>query len=105
MSDCIDDFLVQVGLHQGSILSPLLFITVLENDLNKLGQDVQKKCFMLMTWHYADEEMKGRLEAWKGACESNGLTVKVMKTKMMIRKENTKNATVEGKFHCVVSSV
>ena len=25
-----DDFLVQVGLHQGSVLSPLLFIIVLE---------------------------------------------------------------------------
>ena len=42
-----DDFLIQLGLHQDSVLSPLLFIIVLE----ELGQDIQKNCFILMTWH------------------------------------------------------
>ena len=43
------DFLVQVGLNQGSVLSPLLFIIVLEVYLEKLGQDVRNSCFMFMT--------------------------------------------------------
>ena len=45
-----NDFLVQLGLHQGSILSP--YGVIYHNiHLEKLGQDVQKNCFMLMTLH------------------------------------------------------
>ena len=34
------DFLVQVGLHQGSVLSPLLFIIVLE----ALSREIRSEC-------------------------------------------------------------
>ena len=46
-----DDFLVNVGLHQGSVLTLLLFVIVLEHYLDKLGQDAHENCFMLITWH------------------------------------------------------
>ena len=35
-----DDFLVKVGLHQGSVLSPLLFIIVLE----ALSREIRSGC-------------------------------------------------------------
>ena len=44
-----DDFLVQVGLHQASVLCYLLLCC--RYCLEKLGQDVQKNCSMLMIWH------------------------------------------------------
>ena len=60
--------------------------------MEKLGHDVQKNCFMLMTWHLLISEipegLKGRLEALKGSLESKGLRVNVTKTKTMISGEN-----------------
>ena len=60
--------------------------------MEKLGQDVQKKLLMLMTWHLliskTPEGLKGRLEALKGSLESKGLRVNVTKTKTMISGEN-----------------
>ena len=45
-----DDFLVQLGLYQGSILSP--YGVIYHNThLEKLGQDVQKNYFVLMMLH------------------------------------------------------
>ena len=46
---CSDDFSVKVGLHQGSVLSPLLFIIVLE----ALSKDFRTGC----PWEllYADD--------------------------------------------------
>ena len=48
------------------------------------------------------KNLKGRVEAWKGALESKGLTVNVKKTTMMISSENAGNATIAGKFPCAV---
>ena len=48
------------------------------------------------------EDLKGRLEAWKGAFESKRLRVHFKKTKMMISSENAEKVAVEVKFHCAV---
>ena len=70
-----DDFLVQLGLHQGSILSPLLFVIVLE----VLSREISSECPEELL--YADEftlfskaleYLKERLEVWKGQCSQNG---------------------------------
>ena len=57
-----EEFEVKVGVHQGSILSPLLFIIVLESL----------------------EECVRRLLTWKEAMEKKGLRVNAGKTKIMI---------------------
>ena len=71
-----DDFLVKVGLHQGSVLSPLLFIIVLE----ALSREIRSGCPEELL--YADdlalvsETLAGlieKLESWKSAMESKGL--------------------------------
>ena len=99
-----DDFLVQVRLHQGSVLHPLLFVIVLD----VLSREVRSGCPEVLV-HADDfalvsetlEDLKGRLGAWKRALESKWLRVNVKKTKM-ISSENSGKVTIEGKFPCAV---
>ena len=80
-------FEVKVGVHQGSVLSPLLFIIVLEALSREFRSGVP--------WEdlYADdlviiaeslEECVRKLLTWKEAMEKKGLRVNAGKTKIMI---------------------
>ena len=82
-----EEFEVKVGVHQGSVLSPLLFIIVLEALSGEFCSGVP--------WEdlYADdlviiaeslEECVRRLLTWKEAMEKKGLRVNAGKTKIMI---------------------
>ena len=79
-----EEFEVKVGVHQGSVLSPLLFIIVLEALSREFRSGVP--------WEdlYADdlviiaeslEECVRRLLTWKEAMEKKGLRVNAGKTK------------------------
>ena len=81
------EFEVKVGVHQGSVLSPLLFIIVLEALSREFRAGVP--------WEdlYADdlviiadslEQCVRRLLIWKEAMEKKGLRVNAGKTKVMI---------------------
>ena len=91
LTNCFSVFHHFLGLVL-KLLSLLLFtiyLKTLERYLEKLVQDVQKNCFMLMTWVYGFmllawvnetlEGLKGTLEAWKEALESKGLRVYMLK--------------------------
>ena len=80
-----EEFEVKVGVHQGSVLSLLLFIIVLEALSREFRSGVP--------WEdlYADviiaeslEECVRRLLTWKEAMEKKGLRVNAGKTKIMI---------------------
>lgn len=97
-------FDVQVGLHQGSALSPLLFIVVLEM--------ISKEIRGGLPWEilYADDlvlmaenvdELKEKLSAWKYAMERKGLKVNVGKTKVLWKGEEA-DIIESGKFPCAV---
>jgi hypothetical protein len=86
-----DEFQVKVGVHQGSVLSPLLFIIVLE----ALSREFRSGC----PWEllYADdlaivdkslEALTERLSSWKAGMEGKGLRVNMKKTKVMITGPN-----------------
>ena len=79
-------FSVKVGVHQGSVLSPLLFIMVMD----VLTEDVRDGSLMELL--YADililceESLNGVMEKygrWKNAVEGKGVSVNVDKTKGM----------------------
>ena len=90
-------FEVNIDVHQGSVLSPLLFTIVLEA--------LSKEFRMGLPWElfYADDlviiaasksELMERIELWKKGMEGKGLRVNVKKTKVLkccvaadIRKE------------------
>ena len=98
-------FGVKVGVHQGSVLSPLLFIMVLEA--------LSRECRKGLPWEllYADdlviiaesaEELERRFTTWKESIESKGLRVNLGKTKVMISGVNRGAALPEGKYPCGV---
>ncbi|XP_057314191.1 uncharacterized protein LOC130655450 [Hydractinia symbiolongicarpus] len=100
-----DEFSVNVGVHQGSVLSPLLFILVLE----ALSMEFRTGC----PWEllYADdlvliaesmEELVEKFEKWKKGLEEKGLKVNTAKSKVMISSITAKCDLVVGKWPCGV---
>ena len=99
------EFEVKVGVHQGSVLSPLLFIIVLESLSRKFRAGVP--------WEdlYADdlvitadslEECTRRLLILKEAMEKKGLRVNAGKTKVMICGIGLDLLQSSGKYPCAV---
>ena len=99
-----EEFEVKVGVHQGSVLSPLLFIIVLEALSREFRSGVP--------WEdlYADdliiaeslEECVRRLLTWKEAMEKKGLRVNTGKTKIMICCMGLDLLQSSGEFPCAV---
>ena len=100
-----EEFSVKVGVHQGSVLSPLLFIMVLE----ALSIEFRTGC----PWEllYADdlvlvaetmEELVGKFEKWKTGLEDKGLRVNAAKTKVMISSSEVRSGFEVGRWPCGV---
>ena len=100
-----EEFEVKVGVHQGSVLGPLLFIIVLEALSREFRSGVP--------WEdlYADdlaiiaeslEECVRRLLTWKEAMEKKGLRVNVGRTKIMICCTGLDLMQSSGEFPCAV---
>ena len=100
-----DELKVKVGLHQGAVLSPLLFIILLE------ASSPEFRCKVPWEDLYADdlviiaesmEECVRRLLTWKGAMEEKGLRVNAGKTKIMICGTRLDLLKSSGEFPCAV---
>jgi hypothetical protein len=99
------EFEVKVGVHQGSVLSPLLFIIVLE----ALSKEFREG----LPWEllYADDlallaeskaELLVKIERWKEGMERKGLRVNMGKTKIMKCQLSSVQAEDSGKWPCGV---
>ena len=100
-----EEFEVKVGVHQGSVLSPLLFIIVLEALSREFRSGVPWKDL------YADdlviiakslEECVRRLLTWKEAMEKKGLRVNEGKTKILICGTGLDLLQSSGEFPCAI---
>ena len=100
-----EEFGAGVGVHQGSVLSPLLFIIVLE----ALSRVFRTGC----PWEllYADdlmisaesmEELLMKVQTWKTEMEKKGLRVNMGKTKIMESGINLDVLKKSGKYPCGV---
>ena len=100
-----EEFGVGVGVQQGSVLSPLLFIIVLE----ALSREFRTGC----PWEllYADdlmisaesmEELLVKVQTWKTEMEKKGLRVNMGKTKIMESGINLDVRKKSGKYPCGV---
>ena len=98
------DFEIGVGVHQGSSLSPLLFITVME--------EATKECRIGDPWEllYADDlmltaeskkEVESMFRGWKGEMERRGLKVNIGKTKLLVTGK-TGEVVQSGRYPCGV---
>ena len=98
-------FEVKVGVHQGSVLSPLLFAVVMDQ--------VTKESREGLPWEllYADdlvliapskEELQRKLEAWRTSLVGKGLKVNAAKSKIMIGGHNLGKITESGAYPCGV---
>ena len=96
-----------MGMHQGSALSPLLFVIVMEA--------ISREFSVALPWEllYADdlaliaeieEELIKRLNEWKDNTESKGMRVNMNKTKVMISGKRQKVRQNAVRWPCGVCS-
>ena len=83
-----ESFPVEVGLHQGSALSPFLFLIVLDTITKEVrdNDDLWELLFAddLVIIADTEEELQERFLMWKGNLESKGMKVNTQKTEVMV---------------------
>ena len=79
-----EEFEVKVGVHQGSVLSPLLFAIVVDVITKNAKRGVVNELLYADDLVIMSEDLKERFWNWKDALESKGLKVNTRKTKLML---------------------
>ena len=82
-----EEFEVKVGVHQGSVLPPLLFAIVVDVITGNARRGVVNELLYagdLVIMSEDMEDLKERFWNWKNALESKGLKVNTRKTKLMV---------------------
>src|SRR5208282_5492227 len=97
------EFAVKVGVHQGSVLSPLLFIIVLEALSKKFRIGLPWELFYaddLTLLAESEEELLDMIRQWKDGMEQKGFKVNMGKNKVTNCKVRQGQAENSGKFPC-----
>ena len=80
------DFSITIGLHQGSALSPFLFVIVMD-ELTRAIQDEILSCMLFADDIVLVDEMRAginaKLELWRQTLESQGFRLSRDKTEYM----------------------
>ena len=100
-----NSFDVRVGVHQGFVLSPLLFVIVLE----ALSRELRTGCLWKIS--YADDlmvsaqsmdELLVNLRTWRSEMEKKGFRVNMGKTTLMVSGSSLDVLRKSGKYLCSV---
>jgi hypothetical protein len=98
-----EQFDIDVGVHQGSALSPLLFITVMEEATKHTrGQGPWELLYAddLVLTAESKEEVVEMFNRWKAGMEERGLRVNMDKTKMMVTGRDSREVIQSGAWPC-----
>ena len=82
-----EEFEVKVGVHQGSVLSPLVFAIVVDVVTESVRNGLMSEMLYgddLVLMSETMEGMRGKFWKWKEAFESKGLKVNLGKTKVVV---------------------
>jgi len=99
------EFEVKVGVHQGSVLSPLLFICVMEALSREFKEGVPWELFYaddLVLIAETEELLLEKFKRWKVGIEAKGLRVNMGKTKVMKCQVGLGQVEDTGKYPCGV---
>ncbi len=98
-----EEFNIRVGVHQGSALSPLLFIVVMQEATKEARREGLKELLYaddLVMMAESEEEAVEKFTTWKGEMERRGLRVKMEKTKFVISGEEPRIRMESGRYPC-----
>ena len=82
-----EEFSVKVGVHQGSVLSPLLFAKVIDEVRENVRKGWMKQILYvddLILMGETMEELRENFDEWRQAFESKRMRVNLGKTKLMV---------------------
>ena len=86
-----EHFEVGIGLHQGSALSPFLFIMLVDTIFQDVRNELPWKLLYaddLAIIDYTSTDTQNRLESWQKVLTDNGLKINVAKTEHLSTREN-----------------
>jgi len=92
---CLKNVFVKVRVHQGSVLSPLLFAMVVDEVTENARKGWMKEnlyAIDLVLMGESRDELRENFDQWKRAFESKGMKVNLGTTGLMVRGIDKKNA-------------
>ena len=95
-----EQFAIKVGLHQGSALSPLLFIVVLDVISEEFRRGLPWELLFaddLAVATNSEEELQRRWLSWQIQMENKGLKVNTEKTEVMVCSKTEREANIVDK--------
>jgi len=102
-----EGFQVKVGVHQGSVLSPLLFITVLQALSRMFRRGLPMELLYaddLILLADSEDLLVEKIKMWKVGMEKKGLRLNMGKTKVMRCCNGAGQGLKSGKYPCGVCS-
>ena len=102
---CSTQFEVKVGVYQGSVLSPLLFVAVMEVVTWGVKEGLPWELLYaddLVLIAQSAEELREKVLKWKKCMEAKGLKINVEKTKVMRSGKGSGGVEKMGKWPCAV---
>ena len=99
------EFEVKVGVHQGSVLSPLLFVAVMEVVTRRVKEGLPWELLYaddLVLMAQSKEELREKVLQWKECMELKGLKLNIEKTKVMRSGKSGGEIVKTGRWPCAV---